>query len=91
MIKMLHLHLKREWFEKIASGKKVKEYREMKPYWNVRFQYPKNHEFKYVTIQLGYSGPKMVFRVVSIEEEHGLPNDLGVENVWAIYLGERVQ
>ena len=86
MIRTLHLHLKREWFEKIASGEKTKEYREMKPYWNVRLQDPKAHEIKYVSFQLGYSGPKMLFRVDLIGLEHGLPNDLGLESGWVIYL-----
>jgi len=33
---ILHLTLKRHWFEEIAAGKKNKEYREAKPYWETR-------------------------------------------------------
>jgi len=31
--KILHLTLKRQWFDMIASGVKAEEYREIKPYW----------------------------------------------------------
>ena len=36
MKKILHLTLKKKWFDLIASGKKKIEYREIKPYWSVR-------------------------------------------------------
>jgi hypothetical protein len=38
---MLIFPLKREWYEKIKSGEKTIEYREVKPYWNLRI----NKEF----------------------------------------------
>ncbi len=34
----LFLHLKKEWFEKIESGEKTVEYREVKDYWRQRLQ-----------------------------------------------------
>jgi len=34
--KILHLTLKKKWFDMIASGEKFEEYREMKPYWEKR-------------------------------------------------------
>lgn len=33
---MLTFNLKKEWFEKIKSGEKTHEYREVKPYWTKR-------------------------------------------------------
>ena len=33
---MLTFNLKKEWFEKIKSGDKTHEYREVKPYWTKR-------------------------------------------------------
>lgn len=33
---MLTFNLKKEWFEKIKSGEKTHEYREVKPYWTTR-------------------------------------------------------
>ena len=35
-MKILHLTVKRKWFDLIASGKKSVEYRECKPYWEKR-------------------------------------------------------
>ena len=35
-MKILHLTLKKKWFDMIASGEKREEYREIKPYWNKR-------------------------------------------------------
>ena len=34
---MLTFNLKKEWFEKIKSGEKTHEYREVKEYWTSRF------------------------------------------------------
>jgi hypothetical protein len=34
--KILHLTLIRKWFIEILEGKKVEEYREIKPYWTKR-------------------------------------------------------
>ncbi len=35
---MLTFNLKKEWFEKIKSGEKTHEYREVKSYWVIRFK-----------------------------------------------------
>lgn len=35
---MLIFNLKKDWFEKIKSGEKTHEYREVKPYWTKRFK-----------------------------------------------------
>lgn len=35
---MLIFPLKKEWYEKIKSGEKTIEYREVKPYWTKRFE-----------------------------------------------------
>ena len=35
-MKILHLTLKKKWFDMIASGEKKEEYREIKPYWSSR-------------------------------------------------------
>ena len=34
---MLRLPITKKWFEMIESGEKTEEYREIKPYWRVRF------------------------------------------------------
>lgn len=45
---MLTFNLKKEWFEKIKSGEKTHEYREVKPYWDKRIEkeYKNIYEFK---------------------------------------------
>ena len=35
---MLTLPIKKKWFDMIKSGEKKEEYREIKPYWFVRFK-----------------------------------------------------
>ena len=35
---ILHLPLKKEWYEMIESGVKTEEYREIKPYWENRIR-----------------------------------------------------
>lgn len=35
---MLTFNLKKEWFDKIKSGEKTHEYREVKPYWTKRLK-----------------------------------------------------
>lgn len=35
--RILHLNLKKKWFDMILSGEKKEEYREWKPYWAIRF------------------------------------------------------
>jgi len=51
-MKILHLTLKRKWFDLIASGKKKIEYREYKPYWEKRLV---GKEFQEVHFRNGYS------------------------------------
>lgn len=36
MVKTLHLVVKHKWFDMIASGEKLEEYRAFKPYWTKR-------------------------------------------------------
>lgn len=35
---ILHLNLKRKWFDMIKAGKKATEYRNLSPYWMTRFR-----------------------------------------------------
>lgn len=59
-MKILHLTLKKEWFDKIASGKKIVEYREIKPYWDKRL---KNKKFDEIYFKNGYSASAPFIRV----------------------------
>lgn len=47
----LTLNLKREYFEQIASGEKVEEFRLVTPYWQKRLE---NREYEKVILCLGY-------------------------------------
>lgn len=39
-VKILQLTLKKQWFDRILSGEKTEEYREIKPYWEIRLTVP---------------------------------------------------
>lgn len=39
-MKILHLTLKKQWFDMIKSGEKKEEYREVKEYWIIRLLQP---------------------------------------------------
>lgn len=57
MCNTLYLPLKKKWFDKIKSGEKVAEYREIKPYYVKRFCYGPFHLFKRfekIVFTLGY-------------------------------------
>ena len=60
-MKILHLTLKKNWFELIASGKKTTEYREYKLYWERRLLKKK---FDEVHFRNGYSKNSPFMRVV---------------------------
>ena len=97
-MKTLHLVLKRNWYEKIASGEKTSEYRECSPYWNRRFTGDKDSTrihlrqfiYKTVVFHKGYTKETMEFEIKSI----GITtqeNDLGLDKCWEIKLGDRLK
>jgi len=56
-VKILHLTLKKKWFDLIASGDKKYEYRQDKPYWQARLVDPvttRGKEFDIVRFRNGY-------------------------------------
>ena len=58
-MKILHLTLKKKWFDMILSGEKTEEYREIKEYWFKRFTKFFKKIFKYCT---GYNWDDGLFR-----------------------------
>lgn len=54
---MLTFNVKKEWFDKIKSGEKTHEYREVKPYWSNRL-FVKGYyallKYKFITFKCGY-------------------------------------
>lgn len=81
MEKILHLTLKKKWYDMIASGDKKEEYREMKPYWHKRLL---NKDYDYIIFKNGYSkeAPSMKAEFL------GLQSGLGIEK-WGAELGQR--
>ena len=91
---ILHLTLKKQWYDMIASGVKKEEYREMKPYWHKRLM---NRKTPYTHIQFrnGYNpdSPRMMV------EFNGLMSGLGIvewgapeaQTVYILKLGDIVK
>jgi hypothetical protein len=57
---VLHLTIKREYFDKIISGRKKTEYREIKPYWKKRLE---GKTFSEVQFRNGYGRDAPITRV----------------------------
>lgn len=71
-MKILHLTLKKKWFDMIASGHKTEEYREIKPYWQKRLKLGYNYDA--VSFRNGYSAdaPKMLVECKGVFTGHGV-------------------
>ena len=90
--KILHLTLKKKWFDLIAQEKKKIEYREIKPYWNKRLtdEIPNNDlilrkQFDEIHFKNGYSKDAPFMRV----EWLGMGTDIFEEkDCYAIHLGK---
>ena len=86
--------MKKEWYEKIKSGEKTVEYREVKPYWTSRF----SREFDFgcgciseigesltmmtfkhpIKLRLGYTDRYMTANIIKIEIVDGNKTDLHI-------------
>ncbi len=71
-LSVLHLTLKKRWFEMVASREKREEYREIKPYWTVRLV---NKKYDAVQFTNGYSknAPRVMFALKDILSGLGVP------------------
>ena len=98
---VLHLTIKKEWFDKIASGEKKIEYREVKDYWIKRLCNNPGDEtgewtwdfkkFDEIYFKNGYSknAPFMRVKHKYTVENSGMFSDLRIKGiVFAIHLGE---
>ena len=98
---VLDLVMKAEWYDKIKSGKKSIEYREVKKYWGERM-FAKLPGYKQVYAQQivnkallsrGYARKEqMLFQIKKIEIlPSGLETDLHIKQpVYAIHLGKQL-
>ena len=86
--KTLHLHVSKYWHDLLKSGAKTTEYRADTSYWGKRLR---GKHYDRVSIMAGYCpGAALFFEVLGIEPTRE-PNDLGLEKVWAIRLGRRIE
>jgi hypothetical protein len=96
MKKILHLTVKKKWFDLIASGEKRREYREGKPYWKKRLLDAEGFAVEFVEIHFrngyGMSAPlvRTEWRDLGVilgegwQGEHG---EIYKEGDFAIYIG----
>jgi len=93
-MKILHLTLKKKWFDMIASGEKKEEYREIKPYWIKRMHFDiwNTKPFDYIEFKNGYgkNAPKIRLECNKIEIGKAKPewSDNCKGDVFIIKLGE---
>jgi hypothetical protein len=103
-MKVLHLTLKRKWFDLIASGEKKEEYRDIKMYWATRLQngFPSTYgidrsaspdwkEYDYIHFTDGYNRPRAInVKFEGVQFGEGKP-EWGAEqgkNYFVIKLGD---
>lgn len=81
-MRILHLTLKKKWFDMILSGEKTEEYREIKPYWNKRL--PKI--YTHIQFRNGYNpdSPVMIVELLGVERGIGKP-EWGAPG-WLVYV-----
>jgi len=89
---ILHLTLKKKWFDMILSRQKKEEYREIKEYWNVRFSKKKYDIIKFTN---GYGKDKPSFTIeleelligLGLTQWGGVPNRI----VYILRLGNIIE
>jgi len=88
-MKILHLTIKKKWFDMIASGEKKEEYRTIKKHWDTRLL---GKDYDHVLFVNGYKkdSPKVMltykgFHIGIGQQRWGAPE---LECVYVIKLGE---
>lgn len=100
-MKILHLKLKKKWFDMIASGEKKEEYRDVKAFWWSRlieygdfenFEVTKFKHYDAVLFVNGYSkqAPQVLIDCKGIIISHGKPEWGAEGKQFIIKLGERL-
>lgn len=85
--KILHLHLKKEWYNMILSGVKTEEYRDETEYWRKRLA---NKNYTHILFYYGYTKTRMLLPILYIKEgvgrtDWGAPSN---KNVYIFGLGK---
>lgn len=65
---MLVLPIKKKWYDMILSGEKKEEYREIKPYYDIRFLNALNYMSKNLTNEKAIKSMKMILNYGFSEE-----------------------
>lgn len=103
-MRILHLPLKKEWYEMIESGEKREEYRERSEYWKKRLigtykTHPKSpvscdflKRFDAVSFSYGYTKRRMLWECKGITVGRGRP-EWGAPDyeVFILKLGKRIE
>jgi len=97
-MKVLHLTLKKKWFDMILSGEKKEEYREIKPYWIKRLCDHSTgtwNQFENITFRNGYSAtaPTITIECKGVRVGKPIPewSDNWLGTVFIIKLGQVLQ
>lgn len=102
---ILHLVLKKQWYDMIASGEKKEEYRNANTYYQKRLLYEtpqvtyrgdlllKFKPFKQVCFHLGYTNTTMTFKIAYFDYDRGKEEwgALPHHTYFIIGLGERIE
>lgn len=92
---ILHLTLKKEYFDAIESGEKTSEYREYKPYWIKRLQNTDGSfkQFDIIQFRNGYSknAPIIMVEFLNIEIIKQRISFFKKEKLFQISLGSIIQ
>ncbi len=79
--RVLHLTLERTFFDQIAGGEKLEEYRKVKPYWTKRIE---GREYDEIHFRNGYHPDAPFMRVAYRGWQF---KQIGGESVYALQLG----
>ena len=98
---VLHLTLKKKYFDEILSGKKKKEFREVKRYWvrrlctreTIEYLYPEFKEFEKIIFKNGYkkNAPSFEIEFKKIEICYEIDTPIGKGYFFVIHLGEIIK
>ena len=83
-MRVLHLTLKKKWFDMIASGEKKEEYRELKPYWHKRLM---GRTYDVIKFRNGYSrnAPEITVGLKEIVSGFGI-TEWGAPEQQSVYI-----
>ncbi len=87
-MKILHIHVKKKYWDLARQGVKEEEYRLIKPYWTTRLQ--KNYDLIYY--YCGYTNKKRIFKYDGFKKVTLVHNEFGNKpvEVYAISLRKSI-